>query len=415
MSTLTLHPVAAAFQALRNELNRIFLERRDAIEAIMLAVLAGEHVFLLGPPGTSKSKIVRTMIEQINSARHFEIGMSKQRPAEAVLGPLDIKEFRENGNYFLKREGYASAVEFFFCDEIGKMSSILGHDLLMLANERAYTEVNGGRSVHKAPLSTMFSASNEELTGDNDDAAALWDRQLVRVVVDYIKNDDAFMALMTQDLDVKPETTIEWADLKDVIDNVIPAIPLDDTAIKGLVSLRSEFRRHHLVPSDRRWRQSRKIMQAHAFLAGRDAVTEDDLVALRYTLWDTVEQIEKVHRLCMEAANPFVKPLMEISDALREVDAAITEREGTDVNGNDQTTARVHYGREGTKKLQTARDQLDSLLMEAAGRPIPGFKQVSDEHERVIRRLFRVCLEQNEQEIEAMLKRRLGQGDGGNQ
>jgi MoxR-like ATPase len=46
-------PAAAALaplQQLRQELNARFPERREVIDGALCAVLAGEHVLLLGPP-----------------------------------------------------------------------------------------------------------------------------------------------------------------------------------------------------------------------------------------------------------------------------------------------------------------------------------------------------------------------------
>ena len=48
-------------QSLRQELNQILLERETAIEAALLALLTGEHLLPLGPPGTAKSLMVREL------------------------------------------------------------------------------------------------------------------------------------------------------------------------------------------------------------------------------------------------------------------------------------------------------------------------------------------------------------------
>ena len=42
---------------LRAELNTRFPERKDVIDGCLCAILAGEHVLLLGPPGTAKSAL----------------------------------------------------------------------------------------------------------------------------------------------------------------------------------------------------------------------------------------------------------------------------------------------------------------------------------------------------------------------
>lgn len=402
-----MHAVAKSLLQIEDDLNDFFLDRRDAIRAMMLALLSGEHIFIGGPPGTTKSMLVRTLVGAINGPRYFEAQLSKRTPAEAVLGPLDIKEFRENGNYFLKRKGYATQVELLMLDEIGKASPVLGHDLLALLNERVYHEVNGGRSVHTAPLSTAFTASNEMLTDESDSAAALWDRLLFRVMVDYLSTKRDFAKLLTSTAPSITQT-VEWDDLHEAITVAVPAITMTRETVAAMVKLRSDFVKQHLMPSDRRWRWSIKAMQANAFLNGRSEIGPEDLAVLRFTLWDTVEQIDKVHELCLSASNPFVKPLTAIRKGINEIEAGVKEREAGEAG------ARWQYGKESMDKLNRSRDSLDTMLMEAMGEPIPGFKEVSDLHEATMLGTVMVCLEQPEEAARAMIASKLGSGDGGN-
>lgn len=51
------------FAALRAELMSLFPERANVIDGLLAAVLAGEHVLLLGPPGTAKSALVRALAQ----------------------------------------------------------------------------------------------------------------------------------------------------------------------------------------------------------------------------------------------------------------------------------------------------------------------------------------------------------------
>lgn len=410
---MTMHPVAVQLNALSEELNSEFYERHDAIRVAMLALLCKEHSFYLGVPGTAKSELIRKLVRSIVGARYFETALSKTRPAEKVLGPLDVKKFREDGEYILKRAGYLTDVELGFVDEIGKMSPVLGHDLLALMNERLIHEVRDGVSVHEAPLYTMFTASNEQMTDESDDAAAAWDRLLVRCVVGPIVDREKFKALMTSSMP-QPQTEIVWSDLKQVIDEVVPAITVSDQALDALANLHDAFAREGLTPSDRRWRASVKVMKAAAFLDGRDEVIEDDLVDLQFTLWDTVEQIDKVTRLCMACANPFVEPLLEQIGFLKEVDAGISERMGPDANGNPQDEPRQAYGKEAIKKLGEVRNALDALAIEAQGRKIPKFRDTVDEHKRILKRAFVDCLQQSDEIAEKMMAnpetKRLGNG-----
>lgn len=373
----TVHPVAEKLLKIEAELNANYFERKDAIRGMLLAILSKEHVFLFGPPGTSKSKLIRALQGQIDNSRYFEVALSKTRPAEAVLGPLDIVNFREHGEYKLKRTGFATACEYVFLDEIGKMSPVLGHDILALANERIYHEVNGTRSVHPAPLWTLFSASNEHPVSESDDAAALWDRLVIRVVVDEIQDQRNFAKLLKTEIQ-DPTTRIDHADIVQAYEQELPKIGISSDAMNGIFGLRTKLREAKIFPSGRRWKQSIKVLKAAAFLDGATDVGEEHLDALRFVLWDSVDQIDTIAEMCQAAANPFAEELTKIKKGLKEVIKGMEDRKDAD------TTARATYGQEAYRKITDARKQLDDLMKGANGRAIPGLAEVADLHHEAL-------------------------------
>src|ERR1044072_2349520 len=114
-----MHPVAESLATLRVQLKNHFMERDDAIEACLLAIASGQHVFLLGPPGSGKTQMIRAIVKAIvHGSRYFEIGLSPNRPVDAVIGPLDTKIWRETGEYVYRRKGYATMCEFILLNEI---------------------------------------------------------------------------------------------------------------------------------------------------------------------------------------------------------------------------------------------------------------------------------------------------------
>jgi MoxR-like ATPase len=399
-----MHAVATQLNAIKAELNRSYLERQEAIEASILALVCGQHICLLGPPGTGKTDMITALWQALTGASTFEIGLSKNRPAAAVLGPLDIKEYRETGNYFLRREGYATDVDLLFLDEIGKMSPVLGHDMLALLNERKYHEVSNGRSAHSAPLWTAFTASNELPTNESDDAAALWDRLLFRVVVDYLQEPANFAKLLTSEV-APPTTTVNFEELKLAARTEVPAITITDHALDVLTELRMKFAGEHIYPSDRRWRASIQPLKASAFLAGRTEVLPADVAVLQYTLWDTPEQLETAQRLCLAASNPYAEDLAKVIDGLKEIQKALVDRE------NDATDRKNAYGREANAKLVKSREELDSLL-QMAGAPPRGFRKASDLHRALDEEVARQFLQLPDDVAAVYLERRKGMGDG---
>jgi hypothetical protein len=130
---------------------------------------------------------------------------------------------------------------------------------------------------------------------------------------------------------------------------------------------------------------------------------------LRHILWDTIEQYDKVHEICLAASNPFVKALNEIKAGLLEIQAGVKDRETGDEG------SKWSYGQECNTKLKVTRERLDVMLMEAQGQPIPGFKIVSDLHEEVMVYTYMICLGQPREAAVVMAGKNVGSGDGGNQ
>lgn len=339
----TKHPVAVSMAAIQSELSVFFKERNSAISAIALALLTAEHCFVLGEPGTAKSFLTRCFFERFPDAEYFEALLSKTLPQEAVLGPYDIPQLRDHGHLHRKYNGFLPTANLAMLDEIGKMSPTLGHSLLAVLNERLLHQVNGGRSTIKLPLSTVVGGSNELPTAESDDASAMWDRMLIRVVVHPMRETGNFIAVLTGPKSPPPGTTIAWADMQHVIDTVIPAVSLPTDVMEVVAQLREKLRAADIAPSDRRWKQSMKVLQASAFMDGRIEASTDDVEMLRYTLWETPQQIPQVERLTLSVSNPIAEKALamleraeEIATEVRDAKALADDRKlplGVELNG----------------------------------------------------------------------------------
>lgn len=343
--------VRDALNANQAYLNTQFLERNEAIEGMTLATVAKEHAFVLGPPGTAKSALTRAFFALFTGAEYFEAILSKTRPAEAILGPFDIPELRDHGHLFRKINGFLPTAEFAMLDEVGKMSPTLGHDLLAVVLERRLHQVNGGRSWVEVPLHSFIGGSNELPTEESDDASALWDRLLVRLVVDQVQEAGNFIAMLSPTTShALTPTPIDYPSLKHVSDVVVPAIGLPKDVLDTLVQLRQSLREEEIEPSGRRWRQCVKLLQAAAFLAGRNAVSTDDIAVLRHALWDTPVQKGKVERLTLQVSNPFAEAALALHERALEIQAEVNGAKdlnnqekaglGVQLNGNIKTLLR---------------------------------------------------------------------------
>src|SRR6476646_719989 len=156
-----------------------FLDTQEVIRLLLVSVAAGEHMLLVGPPGTAKSALVRTFAKLID-AKYFEYLLTRFTEPNELFGPVDIRAFRE-GTYTRRTETMLPAAEIVFLDEIFRSNSAILTSLLTLFNERNFS--NGAKLV-PVPLLSMFGASNE--VPNDESLAAIFDRFLLRVVSDNL-------------------------------------------------------------------------------------------------------------------------------------------------------------------------------------------------------------------------------------
>lgn len=393
-----MHSTAVALNTIRDELSVKYLERRQVVEFITLTLLSKQHGFILGPPGTAKSELIRDFVTRLTGLpTYFEALLSRTRPDAAILGPYNLPELRDKGDFHRKIKGFLPEATIAFLDEIGKMSPTAGHDLLSILNERLYHEVNGGRSSKMVPLYSAFTASNELIAGESDDAAALWDRLLMRIVVDYIQESSNFAKLLTgATMTTTPVVTeVDWIEVADTIDNVVPKIAVPDSTIQTMIRLRDELRGAGVVVSDRRWRQSIRVLQANAFLAGRTEVLDDDVSQLRYVLWDSPEHLSTVERLCLTVSNPEAEKVMTLLDASHELTKGIEDRKGTALE------SRAQYGAEANQKLRLLVTELDQMRQDAltAGRGTSKLDEAARQLEALHDKIFVECLDMTPEQV----------------
>jgi MoxR-like ATPase len=392
-----MHQTAKQLTVIRDELSSEFFEQRNVITFLILALLSKEHAYMLGVPGVAKSNMIRSLVSRLmglTPEQYFETLMSRTRSAETVMGPIDIKKYRDTGEYVNKIDGYIQQAVIAMIDEIGKMGPDMGHQLLPVLLERIFHQVGDGRSAMECNLYTAFTASNELIVNESDDAKALWDRLLLRTVVHPIKDPGNLARLLDSAvLNLgAPEptpTTVDWADLANVIDNVVPAITLTPAANETMIRLADELHKEGIDVSPRRLKKSVRVVQAAAFLEGRDHVVEDDITTLRYVFWDTPEQIEIVDRLALVVSNPTAEKVMAIIDASNEIMAGVRDRRG------ESLESRARYGSEAHRKVKSLMSELGTLKQDAlaAGRGTSKLDEASTRLGEVRSAIYTECLD----------------------
>ena len=128
-------------------LKKRFVGRDEIVDLMVLAVTAGEHLFLHGPPGTAKSALIRQFALAVR-ASYFEYLLTRFSEPNEVFGPIDLVRLRE-GTVATVTTGMLPEGEFVFLDELFNANSAILNNLLTVLNERLYRR---GAEVHQLPL-----------------------------------------------------------------------------------------------------------------------------------------------------------------------------------------------------------------------------------------------------------------------
>lgn len=270
---------------IRDELQQLFLERAELIDGALAALLAAQHVLIIGPPGTAKSMLADELCRRITGATYFQWLLTKFTTPEELFGAVSLKAL-EADDYRRVTDHKLPEAHIAFLDEVFKASSSILNAILTIINERLF---HNGRQVAPVPLLTLFGASNE--LPEDDELLALYDRFLLRFVVGYINEDFRFLKML-QTKEPVERTTISLEELHQMQADV-QALPIPTVVLRGLADIRRELGKKNIIASDRRYRQSLSLLQALAYLHGQPAVIESDLFFLEHILWkDPGEQGE---------------------------------------------------------------------------------------------------------------------------
>lgn len=332
------------FQAMGLALKSQFLEREDVIDGMLVAALAGEHVLLVGPPGSAKSALVVAFSKAVAGTKYFEWLLGRFTVPEELFGPMSLKGL-EKEEYRRVTTGKLPEANVAFLDEVFKAGGAILNTLLPVLNERKF--YNNGAPV-SVPLRMVVGASNE--LPDGAELGALYDRFVVRYWIDYLGSADNFVR-MVQGIPKGHEagvTLTEWDTARDEV----ATVKVGEDIARELHKLRAKLASDHsIVLSDRRWKQCVRLLQAAAWLGGETEVLEDHLVALAPALWDERAQIEPVKKECTAAAGQSASEAKRIESMVSDLIAKIPQTAGGEKASPEVQNQMVAANREGARAI----------------------------------------------------------------
>jgi MoxR-like ATPase len=339
------HSVREKFATARKELSAALIEREDEVDLVLTALVANEHVLLVGPPGCGKSLLLDSLLSWAGGSK-FSILFTKYTTPEEVVGPVSLSALKAD-RYVRVTTGRLPEAEFAFLDEVYKASSAILNVMLKLLNERTFDAGDG--VARPVPLKLCVAASNEWASPDTGkELAALSDRFLLRRTVSPIRSQAGRQKLLwTRDHAPKLSTTVTPAEVEEA-KRTARSLPWSAEAKEALEVVLKELAKEGVQPGDRRQFKTVGVVEAFAYLNGADEVRPEHLEVAQHCLWDSpVEQPQKVAQVIARVANPAG---MRVTQLLLEVESVLAT---TDVrNLADAAKAAAKLG-EIDKQLAT--------------------------------------------------------------
>lgn len=277
-------------EKLNNVLNFVkstFIGKDEIIDLLGISLIAKENAFLLGPPGTAKSAIIRLLSTCIKDGKNFEYLLTRFTEPNEIFGPFDIRKLKD-GELVTNTDGMMPEASMVFLDEIFNANSAILNSLLTALNERTFRR---GKENKKLPALMFVGASN--VLPEDETLNALLDRFLIRVRCDYVDTDLLDQVLLAgwnlennltnNKPDILPSEIIELQALSKQVDL--------SSIRKEYVSLIHNLRNTGIKVSDRRAVKIQNLIAASALICNRKEAIISDFWVLKY-VWDTEEQIE---------------------------------------------------------------------------------------------------------------------------
>ena len=281
--------IAASREKIEQELGRVIIGQKAAVEEILVTLFAGGNCLITGVPGLAKTLMVRAI------AGIFDLGFHRIQFTPDLM-PADITgtEILTDGDHgrelrFVKGPVFTNVL---LADEINRTPPKTQAALLEAMQEKQVTVGGVSRELPK-PFFVLATQNPIEMEGTYPLPEAQLDRFMLNVFIDYLPEEDEVRVVSepTRRDDVQPNPVFSAEEVLR-IQGVVRKVPVADSIVRYAVRLAATSRPGQAGAPDfvNEWvnwgaglRAGQALIlgaKARTLLQGRSHVTPDDIKAL---------------------------------------------------------------------------------------------------------------------------------------
>ena len=294
----------------------IFVGKEEEAKVLMLSLISKQHALLLGPAGTGKSLLIRTLAKSFNIP-YFQYQLTKFTLPEEIFGYPNIKLLREQGVYKYNTANRLPEAVLAFLDEIFKGSSTILNGFLTILNERMFFD---GKQWRTCPLWTCLGASNEIPT--DPELYPLYDRFQYRIWTKYLKPEQWEQLLVTYWTIHQPDyqRTIRKFNFSIIEDAHKKIWSVDVFTVKNkLLEIFARLKDKGIEIPDRRKGRTLITLASSAVFNNRNYVLPEDLLNLKYTIPEDEEQVNLVEQVIIDTIGKQLKIKQQLQELIPQI------------------------------------------------------------------------------------------------